>query len=171
MIAISAICAIGSETTEQIKPAQATNQAALDRQKRAAYKMMTDRMAAIRRQVAAAGRVILGNVSQKTSLGLMIFSGQTPVNHPGFGGRDSRLVASRFPRGTEFYGHCLLLDHPKFKGLVDEDYVEVVAYPCGDYSYQSVGAGGKTIRRFTADFNKAYSGALKEAGFNAAPSR
>ena len=105
-------------------------------------------------------RTICGRVTQVTKDGLVVESGYTSLTLPPFNrswvvrasvavSRDEAAVEGRTP-GTAGIGPVLLTDFPKRPAVKLYDYVTIVAYPSGEYSYEPVPGVTKKIRRFAA---------------------
>jgi hypothetical protein len=110
-------------------------------------------------------RTISGRILQKLPGGLLVESGQEEIDQVGHTDveyDEMRTVTSRTVSvregntpGAECLGLVFLEDHPRYAQLVDDNVVVILAYPDGQYTYTSVAGGQKTVRRFTADFEKA----------------
>ena len=70
--------------------------------------------------------------------------------------RTPNLVEGREPDSV-CVGQVLLTDPPKGRGAKPQqyDYIIIRGYPTGQYTYQSVGTVRKTVRRFSANLEKA----------------
>ena len=70
--------------------------------------------------------------------------------------RTPNLVESRDP-GSPAVGTVFLTDLPRLRGKKPHlyDYVVLLAYPAGEYSYTSVGTLRKTVRHFSGDLTAA----------------
>lgn len=63
--------------------------------------------------------------------------------------------------GTNYItGTILLTDFPKARTLADGDKFSAIVYPTGQFSYESVGGGRRTIRKYSADLTRATAAAL-----------
>lgn len=109
-------------------------------------------MAAQRAQVIAMRRVIYGKILQKTSLGFLMNSGEYYETGSSSGWTHAKNKALR---NLEFYGDAILMAHPQERGLVDNDYIEIIAYPIGSYTYETVTGATRTIRAFTCNLDDA----------------
>jgi hypothetical protein len=123
------------------------------------------RAEATQKRVQAGSRTVSGKVLQKLSEGLLVDSGADFLAKVG----DTSTTITRgaiFKRKTVAFtevnepralclGLCLLQDDPRYRSIVDGDYITVLAYPIGQYSYTAVSGGTKTVRKFTASLAKA----------------
>jgi len=106
-------------------------------------------------------RMVCGKILRVLPEGLVIESGYTDLLRPPL--TDSwlvpgtasatltpNLIESREP-GSPCVGTVFLTDLPKRRGRKPKqfDYVVLLAYPAGEYTYASVGTVHKTVRRFT----------------------
>jgi hypothetical protein len=105
-------------------------------------------------------RVICGKVIQILSDGLVVESGYTSLMNPPFNkswrisgtvsvNRDATAVELNSP-GAPCIGQVFLTNYPKRPALKLYDYVSIVGYPAGQYTYAPVPRVKKTIRRFAA---------------------
>lgn len=113
-------------------------------------------------------RTISGKIIQKIPEGLLVDSGREDIDQVGhtdveFNARGDMSTSKTVTlqegdtAGALCLGLVLLADHPRYNQLVDDNVVVVLAYPDGQFSYKAVSGGQKTVRKFTADFNKAFS--------------
>jgi hypothetical protein len=104
--------------------------------------------------------VVIGLVSQNVRDGVMVIGeDQAPkmwstsqfVRAPS--GLDRATTTWRGPPTTDgtpiFVGRCLVTDVDNKGSLFDGQKIQLTIYPNGSYAYESVGAGSKTIPRFT----------------------
>jgi hypothetical protein len=127
-------------------------------------------------------RMVCGKILQVLPEGLVVESGyldllQRPLGRswlvPGtvLAGRAPNLVEGKEPEAV-CAGLVFLTDYPKSRRTKPKpfDYVILVGYPAGQYTYTSVGALQRTVRRFSASLTEAVS-LNYLAGTNAAPAR
>ena len=57
--------------------------------------------------------------------------------------------------GAQCKGLVFLADYPDYGPAVVGDYVQILVYRMGDYIYRPAFGGQKTVRKFTADLDKA----------------
>ena len=109
-------------------------------------------------------RRICGRVMQIVPEGLVVESGYTnllrePLTKswlvPGtvVASRAENLVESKEP-GALCVGTVFITNLPRGKPR-QFDFVILAGYPCGEFTYSSVGSVRKTVRRFSANLDKA----------------
>lgn len=115
----------------------------------------------ITRKVEETRTVIWARVMQRLDGGLLIDADSV---------RESESELRRI--GTHIEGHngekvrnsaegiIMLCDYSKEKMTADGDKFAVIGFPIGFYEYSSVGAGKKTVRRYTTDLKKAVLAAM-----------
>jgi hypothetical protein len=142
---------------------QARDQAIYDNQLLASQQFQVE---ALRNRVFQTSRIIWGRVVQKLPGGLLVDSGQQAVagvvrGEPEFEANGNMTTThkteadeSKEP-GAECKGLVFLADYPQYSSAVTGDYVQILAYQTGEYSYRPASGGQKTARKFTADFEKA----------------
>jgi hypothetical protein len=117
-----------------------------------------------RAQCIAGRRSICGKILRVFPDGILVESGYTNLARgtltkswlvPGsvVAGRATGLVESREP-GAFCVGTVFLTDLPRGKPH-PYDYVVIAGYPTGEFTYTSVGTIRKTVRRFSANLDKA----------------
>ena len=115
-------------------------------------------------QCIAERRCISGKILRIYPNGILIESGYTNLARgtltkswlvPGsvIASRPHNLVESREP-GATCVGTVFLTDLPRGKPH-QYDYVVLAGYPTGEFTYTSVGTIQKTVRRFSANLDKA----------------
>lgn len=118
----------------------------------------------LRAQCITGRRSICGKILRIFPDGVLVESGYTNLARgtltkswlvPGsvVASRAADLVESREP-GTLCVGTVFLTDLPRGKPH-QYDYVIIAGYPTGEYTYTSVGTIRKTVRRFSANLDKA----------------
>jgi hypothetical protein len=123
---------------------------------------------ALKKNFAQGSRTISGRIIQKIPEGLLVDSGREDIDEVGHkdiefdsqGNMATSLtttVQEGDTAGATCLGLVLLEDHPRAAELVDDNVVVTIGYPDGQFSYKAVSGGQKTIRKFTTDFNKAFS--------------
>jgi len=126
----------------------------------------------MRSQCIAGRRAICGKILRVFPNGILVESGYTnllrqPLTKswlvPGSvtASRAQNLVESREP-GALCVGPVFLTDLPRGKPR-QYDYVIIAGYPTGEFSYTSVGAIQRTVRRFSANLDKAVKANLAAA--------
>lgn len=126
-----------------------------------------DSIAKAKKQLIDSSRTVAGKVIQKLPDGLLVDSGAevmaevgkteftygkysvSSVTHTGVGEGNQP--------GTTCLGLVLLQDHPRYSDMVDGAYVKVIAYPIGQYQYTTVQNASKTVRKFSADLDRAFA--------------
>ena len=114
---------------------------------------------AIRTACVNGRRHICGRVLQITPQGLVVDSGYTSLLRPQLGhswvirsnvaaDRPANLIEENAP-GAVCVGLVFVTDIPKRPVPKRYDYVVLLGYPAGQYSYTAVGTVHKTIRRFS----------------------
>jgi hypothetical protein len=110
-------------------------------------------------------RVICGKVMEIATNGLVVDSGYTGLMNPPFTkswrirgtvpvSRDASAVELNTP-GAPCIGLVFLTRYPKRPAIKLYDYVSILAYPAGQYSYVPVPAVKKQIRRFAGSLETA----------------
>lgn len=92
---------------------------------------------------------IFGRVLQKVDQGLLIDcrQGDYQVEFTYYGAVPATVEYGRI--GTPTAGSIVLLrGYPGAKEVADDDWVRVVAFPAGNFEYQSTGGVGKTVHAF-----------------------
>lgn len=118
----------------------------------------------LRSQCIAGRRAICGRILRVFPNGILVESGYTNLARapltkswliPGTvrAARGENLVETREP-GALCIGTVFLTDLPRGKPH-QYDYVVIAGYPAGDFTYTSVGSVRKTVRRFSANVDKA----------------
>ena len=118
----------------------------------------------LREQCIAERRSICGKILRIFPNGILVESGYTNLLRgtltkswlvPGsvVASRAQNFVETREP-GAMCVGTVFLTDLPRGKPR-QYDYVVIAGYPAGDFTYTSVGAIRKTVRRFSANLDKA----------------
>ena len=118
----------------------------------------------LRARCVAERRSICGKILRVFPNGILVESGYTNLARgkltkswlvPGsvVASRAQNLVESREP-GALCVGTIFLTDLPRGKPH-QYDYVIIAGYPTGEFTYTSVGAIQKTVRRFSANLDKA----------------
>ena len=126
-----------------------------------------------RARCIAERRSICGKILRILPNGLLVESGytnlaRTPLTKswliPGIvtAARGENLLESREP-GALCIGTVLLTDLPRGKPH-QFDYVVIAGYPTGEFTYTSVGSVRKTVRRFSANLDKAVKTNLAAQG-------
>ena len=118
----------------------------------------------LRAQGIAGRRSICGKILRVFPKGILVESGYTNLARapltkswliPGtvVAARGEGMVETREP-GAMCIGTVFLTDLPRGKPH-PYDYVVIAGYPTGDFTYTSVGSLRKTVRRFSANLDKA----------------
>jgi hypothetical protein len=118
----------------------------------------------LRAKCIAGRRSICGKILRILPNGLLVESGYTNLARapltkswliPGTvtAMRGENLVETREP-GAMCIGTVFLTDLPRGKPR-QYDYVVIAGYPTGEFTYTSVGSVRKTVRRFSANLDKA----------------
>jgi hypothetical protein len=112
-------------------------------------------------------RIICGRILKILPAGLVVDSGYTNLMQPALdrswlvaGTVDAQRPKSMVERtepGSPCVGLVFLTDFPKSRRAKPKayDYVVIQAYPAGKYTYTSVGALQRTVRRFCASLEAA----------------
>ena len=140
----------------------------LDEQRLAAANLKARQLEGLKAIFASKSRTVSGKIIQKIPEGLLVESGQSEIDQVGHTdvefdrmGNMSTSTTATLQEGDTARSLCLglvlLEDHPRYDQLVDDNVVVILAYPDGQFSYKSVGGGQKTVRKFTADFNRAFT--------------
>jgi hypothetical protein len=119
----------------------------------------------LRDECIAGRRSICGKILRIFPNGILVESGYTnllrkPLTKswlvPGsvVASRAPNLVESREP-GALCVGTVFLTDLPTRRKPARYDYVIIAGYPTGEFTYTSVGTLKKTVRRFSANLDKA----------------
>jgi hypothetical protein len=120
-------------------------------------------------------RRICGKILKVLPGGLVVDSGYTDLMRPALSKLwliPGRVSASRSPNLVEScepesicVGVIFLMDPPRSRGGGPKprsyDYVNLLGYPAGEFTYSSVGSVHRTVRRFSADLLKAVALNLK----------
>ena len=145
---------------------------------------MAEHIGEIRTDCIQNRRLICGKILQVLPEGLVVESGYTnllqrPLERswlvPGtvLASRAPNLVEGKEP-GSICAGLVFLTDYPKSRRTNPKpfDYVILIGYPAGQYTYASVGALQRTVRRFSASLPEAvrlnFYGVTNEAPARAA---
>ena len=131
----------------------------------------------LRVRCIAERRSVCGKILRIFPDGILVESGYTNLLHepltkswlvPGsvVASRAENLAESREP-GALCFGTVFLADLPRGKPH-QYDYVILAGYPTGEFTYNSVGTIQKTIRRFSANLDKAVKANLDTAEQHAA---
>jgi hypothetical protein len=118
-------------------------------------------------ECAQSRKTVSGKVIQKIEEGLLVDSGREALDEVGVttshyyangdasGGTTDAVFEGTKP-GATCLGLVLLEDDPDYDQIVDDNLVQAIAYPDGQFTYTTANNSSKTIRRFTMDFNKAF---------------
>jgi len=132
-----------------------------------------ERVEQIRAECLQGRRIICGKILKVLPGGLVVDSGYTDLLRPPLSqswlipgrvaaNRPASLVENREPESA-----CVcvvfLTDLPRLRGAKPKpyDYVSLLAYPTGQFTYTSVGTVQKTVRRFSANLLQAVEWNLK----------
>jgi len=126
----------------------------------------------LRARCIAERRSICGKILRILPNGILVESGYTNLLRgtltkswlvPGsvVASRAQNLVETRAP-GAMCVGTVFLTDLPRGKPQ-QYDYVVIAGYPTGEFTYTSVGTIQKTVRRFSANLDKAVTANLDAA--------
>jgi len=149
----AAFCAAAQTNAPPVNPGSSTD-----------HQAAQQRSEQLRAECIDGRRSICGKILRIFPNGILVESGYTnllrePLTHswlvPGtvtVAPRD-HLVESREP-GALCIGPVFLTDLPRGKPK-QFDYVIICGYPAGEFTYTSVGAVRKTVRRFSAKLEKA----------------
>ncbi len=112
----------------------------------------------LKAQLVQGSRRVDGKVLQKISEGLLVQSGELSrkmqeYHEDVYGSRPGIIIEGNRP-GAEALNLVLLQDYPD-PNMADEGHVDVIAYPVGLFSYDSVGKSQKTVRKFSCDIDAA----------------
>jgi hypothetical protein len=110
-------------------------------------------------------RRVCGRVLQIEPHGLVVDSGYTSLLRPQLGrswvitsnvaaDRPANLIEANTP-GAVCVGLVFVTDIPKKPAPKPYDYVVLLAYPAGQYTYTTAGTVHRTVRRFSAILEKA----------------
>lgn len=126
-----------------------------------------ERVEQIRAECLQGRRIICGQILKVLPGGLVVDSGYTDLLRPPLNQSwliPGRVVASR-PAGlvescepeSICVGVVFLTDLPRLRGAKPRpyDYVTLLAYPTGQFTFTSVGTVQKTVRRFSGTLLKA----------------
>jgi hypothetical protein len=182
---LAVILGVALNLSAQTNPPAATNSTAMaDPNGPAAQVQKAEQ---VRADCVQGRRLICGRILKVLPDGLVVESGYTGLLHPPLNkawlipgsvvsSRPASLIESREP-GSPCVGVVFLNNAPKARGAAPKpkpyDYVVLLGYPAGEYTYTSVGAVQKTVRRFSANLLKAVNlnfEAGEKAGTNAASS-
>ena len=129
----------------------------------------TTRTEQIRAECLQGRRIVCGKILKVLPAGLVVESGYPDLLRPPLNkswlvpgsvsvARADSLVEGREPESV-CVGVVFLTDVPKSRGAAAKpkpyDYVILLGYPAGQYTYDSVGTVKKTVRRFSANLLKA----------------
>jgi hypothetical protein len=128
-------------------------------------RMLDVRAEQVRTACIQGRRVICGKVLQILPNGLVVESGYTRLMNPPFNkswrisgtvsvSRDAGAVELN-TAGTPCIGLVFLTNYPKRPAVKLYDYVSILGYPAGPYTYVPVPTVKKTIRRFAASLENA----------------
>ena len=130
---------------------------------------VSQRIEAIRADCIQKRRMVCGKVIQVFPEGVVVDSGymnllQKPLGRswlvPGtvLASRPPNIVEGKEP-GATCVGLVFLTDYPKSRRTRPKqfDYVILIGYPAGQYTYTSVGSLQRTVRRFSASLSEAVS--------------
>ena len=138
----------------------------------------------IRAQCLQGRRLICGKILKVLPDGLVVDSGYTDLLRPPLNkswlisgsitaSRPAGMVESREPESV-CVGVVFLTDVPKSRGAAAKpkpyDYVSLLGYPAGEYTFKSVGTVQKTVRRFSANLLQAVNLNLETAAKSGAAS-
>jgi hypothetical protein len=145
----------------------ATNAAVLVKVEASLPPTAAQRAEQIRAECLQGRRIICGKILKVLPNGLVVDSGYTdllrsPVNKswliPGrvAASRPASQVESREPESV-CVGLVFVTDLPKSRGTRPKpyDYLNLLGYPTGEFTYNSVGTVQKTVRKFSANLLKA----------------
>jgi hypothetical protein len=145
---------------------------------------MTPAMAVRAEQIRAnciqGRRLICGRVLKVSPAGLVVDSGYTDLLRPPLGqswlipgtakaSRDPNVLELNEP-GTPCIGLVFLTDISKRRTVKPFDYVVLIGYPAGQYTYTPVPGVEKQIRKFAAGLDTAVKLTLKDEEKNASTS-
>jgi len=136
-------------------------------QQKAAF-AQAQQLAGLKKAFAQGSRTISGKIIQKIPEGLLVDSGREAIDEVGhtdvefdaqgnMGTSTTATLQEGDTAAAECLGLVLLEDHPREAQLVDDNVVVMLGYPDGQFTYKAVSGGEKTVRKFTTDFNKAFS--------------
>ena len=135
------------------------------------YQLARQRAEKIREDCIVNRRIICGKILKVLPGGLVVESGYTDLLRPALSRswlvpaavvahRPANLIESTLP-GSPCVGMVFLTNLPRVRGTGPRpklyDYVVLLGYPTGQYTYTSVGIVQKTVRRFSADLGNAVS--------------
>ena len=118
----------------------------------------------IRAECLANRRIVCGKIIKVLPEGIVVDSGYTDLLRPALSktwlipgsataSRPADVVEQHEP-GTAAVGLVFLTDYPKARGTAAKpklyDYVVLLGYPAGQYTYNSVGTVQRTVRHFSA---------------------
>jgi hypothetical protein len=131
------------------------------------YQSAALRAEKIRADCIANRRIICGKILKVLPGGLVVESGYTDLLRPALSSswlvpgsvvanRPADLIEAASP-GSPCVGRVFIMDLPRIRGAKPKafDYVVLLGYPAGQYTYTSVGTVQKTVRRFSANLAKA----------------
>lgn len=116
--------------------------------------------------VQMSGGVVYGKVIQKIEDGLLVDAStlREAASNSIERGYPPTGILPEIPAGkagTNYItGTILITDFSKAGTLADGDKFSAIVYPTGQFIYESVGGGRRTIRRYTADITRATAAAL-----------
>ena len=131
---------------------------AADLQQRAAMAATQEKYNRLKARLVQGSRRVDGKILQKISDGLLVQSGDhgralREYREDVYGARGGTMTEGNAP-GAEALSLVLLQDYPD-PNMVDDGHVDVIAYPIGLYSYDSVGKSQKTVRKFSCNLDTA----------------
>ena len=112
----------------------------------------------LKNQLIQGSRRVDGKVLQKISVGLLVESGDfgrsfKEYHEDVYGTRGGIMTEGSSP-GAEALNLVLLQDYPD-SSMADDGHVDIIAYPVGLYTYESVGKSQKTVRKFSCNLDTA----------------
>jgi hypothetical protein len=129
-----------------------------DIKKSAAINAALEKYNRLKNQLWQGRKLIDGKVLQKIDAGLLVDSGEKGKfleerisSEPGVG---PALWHEGNTPGSEAQGLVLLQDYPD-PNMADDGHVDIVAYPLGLFSYETVGKSEKTVRKFSCNLDTA----------------
>jgi hypothetical protein len=151
-----------ADTKDEVEE-QTKDQAIYDNQLLASQQFQVE---VLRNRVFQTCRIVWGRVVQKLPGGLLVDSGEEPVpealkSEPEFEAHGNMTTTHKTEGdeakepGAQCKGLVFLADYPDYGPAVVGDYVQILVYRMGDYIYRPAFGGQKTVRKFTADLDKA----------------
>jgi hypothetical protein len=131
---------------------------AADLQRRRTIAAAQEKYSRLKAKLVQGSRRVDGKVLQKISEGLLVESGDLERalqehNERVYGDTGGVTFESGIP-GGEALGLVLLVDYPD-PNMTDEGHVDIIAYPLGLFSYDTLNKSSKTVRKFSADLETA----------------